>query len=286
MTSAPRSTGPSEVLGRVELRPGEVVLVGAGPGDRDLLTLRAVAYLRSAEVIYYDRGLDHVALQWAPRGARRIPVSPPGPSLVRSPPLPWERDLLARARAGARVVRWMRGDPFSTGEGFRTLARLTTAGVATSVVPGLSPILAGPTLASLPLLLEGTSESFTVLRGPLARRARRTARARPRYFGPTDTVVSWIEDRDLRPALLALQRVVPRTTNAALIGDAGTDGGWVLRASLRLLTLEVRRRDLHGPVLLVAGRVAAGDLLPPPAHRWPEPSRSGRTGGGPRRKPT
>ncbi len=265
-----------DLLPRVPFRPGEVVLVGAGPGDRDLLTLRACAYLREADSIFYDKQVDRSAFRWAPRRAVRIAVPSPARRGRAKVAPRWEEQLVERARSGERVVRWMHGDPLVLGDGLRTLARLASLGVPATVVPGLSPLTAAPTLASLPLFLESASESCTLLHLPLSKSDLRPRgrSARPRAFGPRDTVVAWIGETEVLESLLSLTKVVAVTSNAALIGAPGTDQGWVLRASLRLLVREVRRRHLVGPLLVVVGRVAGGDLLPPPG---PSASPAART---------
>jgi uroporphyrin-III C-methyltransferase/precorrin-2 dehydrogenase/sirohydrochlorin ferrochelatase len=117
--------------------PGRVSLVGAGPGDPDLLTFRALQALQSADVIVVDREVDRRVLEVARRDARRIEVgkTPGSPSTEQALV---HGILLREARAGHHVVRLAGGDPFLFGRGREELAALRDAGIEVEVVPGIS----------------------------------------------------------------------------------------------------------------------------------------------------
>jgi uroporphyrin-III C-methyltransferase/precorrin-2 dehydrogenase/sirohydrochlorin ferrochelatase len=142
---------------------GFVWLVGAGPGDPELLTLRAARVLGQAELVLYDALVDPAALELAPR-ARRFPVGKRAgrPSLSQET---IHRLMIAAARRGRRVVRLKCGDPFVLGRGGEEGLALAAAGVPFEVVPGVSAAVAAPALAGIPVTHRGLASGFVVVSG-------------------------------------------------------------------------------------------------------------------------
>ena len=143
---------------------GRVSLVGAGPGDPELLTLKAQRKLIEADVIVYDRLVGPAILEMARRDAIRIPVgkTPYEPSPRQSE---INRILIAEAGAGRRVVRLKGGDPYIFGRGGEEQAALEAAGIAVDVVPGITAALGCAASIGLPLTQRGQNTSFTLLTG-------------------------------------------------------------------------------------------------------------------------
>ncbi|MCB1004479.1 MAG: uroporphyrinogen-III C-methyltransferase, partial [Acidimicrobiales bacterium] len=141
-----------------------VSLVGAGPGDPGLLTVRAAELLAAAEVVVYDRLSLEGLLALAPAGAERISVakSPTGPS---TPQAEINALLVERGRRGQRVVRLKGGDPFVFARGGEEAAALLAACVPFEVVPGITSAIAVPAYAGIPVTLRHSSTSFTVVTG-------------------------------------------------------------------------------------------------------------------------
>jgi uroporphyrinogen III methyltransferase/synthase len=141
-----------------------VYLVGAGPGDPGLLTVRGAELLRRADVVVYDRLSVASLLDLAPPAAERIPVgkTPRGPS---TPQDDINALLVAHGRAGRTVVRLKGGDPFVFARGGEEAAALAAAGVAFEVVPGITSAIAAPAYAGVPLTQRGYATSFTVVTG-------------------------------------------------------------------------------------------------------------------------
>jgi uroporphyrin-III C-methyltransferase len=140
-----------------------VSLVGAGPGDPDLLTRRAWHRLRSAESVFYD-GLVPAAIVRIARDAKRVSVARrAGPKAIA------EADviaaLVASAAEGRRTVRLKGGDPFVLGRGHDEITALSAAGVACEVVPGVTSATAAPLLAGIPLTARGLTAGFVVVSG-------------------------------------------------------------------------------------------------------------------------
>ena len=146
---------------------GRVVLVGAGPGDPDLITVRGARALARADVVVYDRLAPPALLELAPASAERIYVGKePGRSAMPQDKI--ERILLERAITGATVVRLKGGDPFVFGRGGEELAACTRAGVPCEVVPGVSAAVAAPAAAGIPVTHRGVARSFAVVTGSTA----------------------------------------------------------------------------------------------------------------------
>ncbi|MEO6774448.1 MAG: uroporphyrinogen-III C-methyltransferase [Kofleriaceae bacterium] len=146
---------------------GFVSLVGAGPGDIELLTLKAVKRLREADLVLYDALVDsHVRqelVELAPRAKRFFVGKRAGRHSIDQDGI---HALMVRAaRRGERVVRLKCGDPFVLGRGGEEALALEAAGVAYEVVPGVSSAIAAPALAGIPVTHRGLSAGFVVVSG-------------------------------------------------------------------------------------------------------------------------
>jgi uroporphyrinogen III methyltransferase/synthase len=141
-----------------------VHLVGAGPGDPGLLTVRALEVLQRADVVVYDRLSQESLLDLAPPGAERIDVGK-APGHVRLPQEGINELLVERGRRGETVVRLKGGDPFVFARGGEEAAALAEAGVPFEVVPGITSAIAVPAYAGIPVTLRHSSTSVTIVTG-------------------------------------------------------------------------------------------------------------------------
>jgi uroporphyrin-III C-methyltransferase / precorrin-2 dehydrogenase / sirohydrochlorin ferrochelatase len=143
-------------------KTGRVSLVGAGPGDPELLTLKAQRKLQEADVIVYDRLVSAGVLEMARRDAVRIPVgkTPFAPSPKQSE---INDILIAEAQKGLRVVRLKGGDPYVFGRGGEEQAALQAKGIAVDVVPGITAALGCAASLKTPLTKRGQNRSITLL---------------------------------------------------------------------------------------------------------------------------
>jgi len=143
---------------------GFVSLVGAGPGDPGLLTVKGMQRLQAADVVLYDRLLDPALLDYVPATAERIYVGKQASRHALS-----QREindlLVARGLAGKRVVRLKGGDPFVFGRGGEELEVLQQAGVAFEVVSGVTSSIAAAAYAGIPITHRGHTSAFTVVTG-------------------------------------------------------------------------------------------------------------------------
>jgi uroporphyrin-III C-methyltransferase len=143
---------------------GKVFIVGAGPGDPRLITVRGVECLRMADVVVYDRLIDPSLLDKAPSQAKRVYVGKE--SGHHSLPQDKINEVLVEyASAGKTVVRLKGGDPFVFGRGGEEAAFLATKGIAFEIVPGVSSSVAVPELSGIPVTHRGIANSFAVATG-------------------------------------------------------------------------------------------------------------------------
>jgi uroporphyrin-III C-methyltransferase len=141
---------------------GCVVLVGAGPGDPDLITVKGAKALAAADVVVYDRLAAPALLALAPAGAERIYVGKqPGGHAMRQDQI--DAVLVEQARLGRTVVRLKGGDPFVFGRGGEELLACAEAGIPCEVVPGITSAVAAPAAAGIPVTHRGVARSFAVV---------------------------------------------------------------------------------------------------------------------------
>jgi uroporphyrin-III C-methyltransferase len=147
--------------------PGKVFLVGAGPGDPELLTLKAARAIRAADWLLVDDLVDDRVLEHARAGARVVRVGKRGG--CRSTPQAFiERLMIGLARRGRVVARVKGGDPFVFGRGGEELAALRAAGIAAEVVPGVTAGIAAPVALGVPITHRGLARGAILVTGHAA----------------------------------------------------------------------------------------------------------------------
>ena len=140
---------------------GWVSLVGAGPGDPGLLTRKAIARLRAADLVLYDALIDERILRYARRAQRFYVGKRAGRHAMTQQAI--HTLMIRAARKGRRVVRLKGGDPFVFGRGGEEALALQRAGIAYDVVPGVSSAIAAPASAGIPVTHRGISSAFLVV---------------------------------------------------------------------------------------------------------------------------
>ncbi|MGH8031063.1 MAG: siroheme synthase CysG [Luteimonas sp.] len=254
--------GPSPVEGRgagVRIA-GSVALVGAGPGDPGLLTLRALRVLNEADVILHDRLASDAVLQLARRDAERIEVGKQAGTAAgergHASQAQINALLIQHAKAGRRVVRLKGGDPFVFGRGGEELEALRAHGIGYEVVPGITAAIACAAYAGVPLTHRDHAQSLRLvtvhcktsldtLDWPALAQERQTLAV---YMGVA--MLDVVQSR-----LIAHGRAA--STPFALIENGSRAEQRVVTGPLSELAQRARTHRVQSPALLIVGEVAA-----------------------------
>lgn len=234
---------------------GHVSLVGAGPGDPELLTLKAIKRLAEADVVLYDALVDRRVLDLAPK-ARCVDVGKRcGKRQVAQAAT--ERLLVRLARRGWKVVRLKGGDPFVFGRGGEEALTLSQAGISWDIVPGLSSALVAPALCGIPVTHRGLSTALLVTSG----HDLDAAHTHLSSLIPLSTTVVILMARQNRPALaqILLSSGWPAQTHATVIQSASLPDEKQWLGTLADLEQPSETLDLldGAASLLVIGKVVA-----------------------------
>jgi uroporphyrin-III C-methyltransferase len=241
---------------------GKVYLVGAGPGDPELITVKGLRCLRAADVVVYDRLVNSVLLDEVPASAQRIFVGKqPGRCSLRQEEI--NALLVEHAQLGRTVVRLKGGDPFVFGRGGEEALALVEAGIAFEIVPGISSAIAVPAYAGIPVTHRSQSGALTIV----------TGHETPEHAAP---LVNWEALAQLDGTLVILMGVATLSLISQKLVQAGMDPAIpaavieqgtiarqrVVRGSLADIAERVTTAGLHSPAVVVVGRVVdLGSLL-------------------------
>ena len=244
----------------MKLRGGKVCLVGAGPGAVDLITLRGMDVLRSAEVVVYDYLVNPDLLRLAPASAELIFAGKKGGQRLDQNAL--NRLLIERARAGQGVVRLKGGDPFIFGRGGEEASALAASGVEFEVVPGVTSAIAVPAFAGIPLT-HREHGSFVAFVTGHEDEAKGTCSTIPwadlaRAAGDRGTLVLLMATAQMRTSLERLITAgMPAETPAAAIQSGTTAAQKTVLATVATLADEAERAAIGAPAVVVVGECAA-----------------------------
>jgi uroporphyrin-III C-methyltransferase len=244
---------------------GRASLVGAGPGDPELLTVKAVRALQSADVVLYDKLIDPRVLDLAPARARRIDVGKRcGRHAMSQAAI--NRLLVQHVRSGAHVVRLKGGDPFVFGRGGEELEALREAGAEAEVVPGITAALATAARLRMPLTHRGTSRSLHLI----------TAHGRDEEGVPQHdwralaaaggTLAVYMGARTLpKVAQALLDAGMSPATPAIAVENATLPQERRIRRTLADIAQAIQEAAVEGPTLTVIGDVVAlAEVAPAP----------------------
>jgi uroporphyrin-III C-methyltransferase/precorrin-2 dehydrogenase/sirohydrochlorin ferrochelatase len=242
-------------------RAGTLALVGAGPGDPELLTVRGRRLLAAADVVVIDRLAPGLLLDELRPGVELVDASkiPYGPSAAQEE---INRVLVERARAGKFVVRLKGGDPYVFGRGGEELLACAEAGVPISVVPGVTSAIAVPSAAGIPVTHRGVAHEFSVVSGHLAP-------------GHAESLVDWAALARLRGTLCVLMGLKNLASIAAVLLEHGrgpdtpvavvqegtTRSQQTVRATLSTVADAAKAAGMRPPAVIVVGPVV--DALTP-----------------------
>lgn len=240
---------------------GVVYLVGAGPGAPDLLTLRALRVIETAEVLVYDRLVSEAILALAPTGIPRLDVG----KQPQSHPVPQDEinQLLVRlAERYKRVVRLKGGDPLLFGRGGEEAAYLVQAGVAFEVVPGVTAAQGAAAALGIPLTQRGHASSLRFITG----HGRNDSDLDLDWRGLADPRTTLAVYMGLANIAIIAERLMEHgrcpSTPVAAVNNATQPSQRQLIARLDDIVAKAQAACFEGPVLFIIGEVAGLSLAP------------------------
>jgi uroporphyrin-III C-methyltransferase len=231
---------------------GIVYLVGAGPGDPELMTVRGLKCLRRADVVIYDRLLDPALVDEAPPWAERIFAGKaPGNHTLCQEEI--NVLLVERARSGQVVVRLKGGDPFVFGRGGEEALACAAAGVRWKIVPGVTSAISVPASVAIPVTHRGIARSFAVV----------TAQPLGEGEEPDWAALARIDTLVVLMGVAQLPHLTERlvhhgrspATPAAIIQSGTLPGERVVIGTLEDLACRAAREDICSPATIVIGEV-------------------------------
>lgn len=236
--------------------PGEVYLVGAGPGDPELITLKGYRLLQTADVVIHDRLVSNDMLKFCSRWAELIDVGKyPDHHRVSQDEI--NQLLVDKATQGLKVVRLKGGDPFVFGRGMEEMQSCVDHSIACIVVPGISSCIAGPSSVGIPVTHRGKARSFAVITG-------QTDPNLPEHeinfaaLASIDTVIFMMGRKNLKRLAESLveagrEKTLPVTCiqQATMVGQKSVTGTLADIAEL------ADQHQLKSPVITIVGEVAA-----------------------------
>jgi uroporphyrinogen III methyltransferase/synthase len=236
--------------------PGSVALIGAGPGDPGLITVRGLALLRGADVVVYDRLGTAGLIGLAKRDARLIYVGKQARHHAKTQ-TQITRILIKEARAGNTVARLKGGDPFVFGRGGEEAEALAAEGIPVEIVPGITSAIAGPAAAGIPVTHRDQAASVAIATAHEAP-GKAGSRLDWRALAGADTTVLLMGVERLADAARALiDAGKPRSTPAAVIQDATLPTMRTVTAPLSRIATAAARAKIRPPAITVVGDVVA-----------------------------
>ncbi|MFV2114278.1 uroporphyrinogen-III C-methyltransferase [Micromonospora sp. LOL_025] len=235
--------------------PGRVALVGAGPGDPELITVKGWRLLTEADVVVADRLVPGLLLDELRADVELVDASkiPYGPSRAQEE---INRILVDRALAGKFVVRLKGGDPYVFGRGGEELLACAAAGVPVTVVPGVTSSIAAPAAAGVPVTHRGVAHEFTVVSGHVAPDSPASLVRWDALAGLRGTLVVLMGLKNLAAITATLlAHGKPARTPAAVVQEATTGAQRVLRSTLGAVAADVAAVGLRPPAVVVLGDV-------------------------------
>lgn len=233
---------------------GHVYLVGAGPGDPDLLTVKASRILGNAEVVVYDRLVANPVLELVPEKAEKIFVGKEtGWHSITQEEI--NKILVEKARVGKDVVRLKGGDPFLFSRGGEEAQELSKAGIRFTVIPGVPSPVAVPAYAGIPVTHRKYASSVVFVTGHEATNKRSSVNWK-KLATSVDTIVILMGTKTLKQVakqLISAGR--PRRTNAAIIEWGTTKNQRTVTGTLGNIAGKAARHKVAPPAIIVIGDV-------------------------------
>jgi len=242
------------VMSEGEVRPGTVYLVGAGPGDPELITLKGAKALSRADVVVYDALVQSGLLGMAPEGAQMLYM---GKRCGRSCPSQEEinQTLIEHARTGRTVVRLKGGDPFVFGRGGEEVLALGAAGIPCEVIPGVTAGVAVPASMGIPVTHRGISGSVVFVTGHPGTGLEDPVDWEGLAKSASTIIIYMGLTRLPEIAARLIEAGKPASTPAAVVSQGTGEGQKQVIAPLGELCSASRRAGIKTPALIIIGPV-------------------------------
>lgn len=241
--------------GSARSQTGEVYLVGAGPGDPDLLTFKALRLMQQADVVLYDRLVSDEILELCRRDADMIYVGKKRDNHA-VPQHDINQLLIEHAKAGRRVVRLKGGDPFIFGRGGEELEQLKAAGIPFQVVPGVTAASACSTYGGIPLTHRNYAQSVKFVTGQLKNRT--TDLNFSEMISPNQTIVFYMGLHTLELLVQGLlDHGKPADTLIAIVSQGTSAQQRVITGTLSNIVELQQHAQLEAPAIIIVGEVVA-----------------------------
>lgn len=235
----------------------KVTLVGAGPGDPELITLKGILALNTADVVLYDALIDPVLLQHVPDSALKIFVG----KRAGKHSLPQEDTnqlCVTLAKKHGHVVRLKGGDPFVFGRGGEEIEFIEAFGIPTAVIPGITSAIAVPGNAGIPVTKRGVSESFWVVTGTTT--GNELSRDLELAAKSTATVVVLMGIKKLPEIVKVFQKVGKNDLPIAIIQSGTTQEEKVTAGFIHDIQQKANENQLEPPAIIIIGEVVRESL--------------------------
>lgn len=237
------------------MRSGKVYLVGAGPGDPGLITVKGLKLLQQADVVIYDRLVDENILNESCSEAEKIYVGKASSHHTLEQGM-INQLLIQKAREGKVVVRLKGGDPFVLGRGGEEAKALAENAIPFEVAPGVSSAVAVPAYAGIPVTHRGTASSFTVVTGHKASESGEPFIAWDKLSAGADTLVILMGMGNLSTVVEQLiKHHKPPSTPVAVITEGTTTRQRCVIGTLQDIVEKVKSENLRPPSVVVVGDV-------------------------------
>ncbi|AWR96614.2 uroporphyrinogen-III C-methyltransferase [Acidianus sulfidivorans JP7] len=228
---------------------GKVYLIGAGPGDPELITLKGLKILQIADVILYDRLISKDLLNYARRDAEKIYV---GKELGEANLQNWiNKTLVEKAKEYNIVVRLKGGDPYVFGRGEEECYYVKSQGLECEVIPGISSAIAVPAYAGIPVTSRYFSSGFTVISGNRAE----GKEIDEDYIPKKGTLVVLMGLSNINKLQNILLKTRQKDTPVAIIQNGTLNSQKVYVTTLENLSFTVEKNNIKSPAIIVVGEV-------------------------------
>ena len=232
----------------------KITLLGAGPGDPDLITLKGIKALEAANVVLYDALTNEALLDYAPKNAIKVYVG------KRSGEHSYKQELINQLMVDyainyGHVVRLKGGDPFVFGRGYEELDFAKSFGIPVSVIPGISSAIGVPGLQQIPVTHRGLAESFWVITGTTT--SGEVSADLYEAANSNATVVVLMGLRKLSKIVEIFRAAGKQNLPAAVIQNGTGENEKLLIGSIKTIENMVAQENITAPVLLVFGKVVS-----------------------------